>query len=312
MNTPAYPWRSSRPPTKRAPNMAHFQTVKKSASALGLIAGALALTGAAPASPSAKSTWQAGTTKLAIQPPDFLGAYLDFSDACEGGLVPACFAATDALESIGGSAALRYAADVACAAGNSRACVARDLLDSTPILSTLDAHCDAGIAQACRRAGSDRFDGTTLSRDLGGATTNFQKACDLGSALSCVRLYTLYAEGAGVLRDAAAAAKWGGKGCARLSDNDCRMDTTDTTAPLTKARTIDPGEFSLTGNDERASYCLVAVELDQYGTVRRHSLLDCDALTSRSNADVSRWRFIAPTSGTAPFYATVPLYFGGR
>lgn len=255
---------------------------------------------------TALEDWSAGRAALAVNPTE---AWMLFQHACESGLIPACFAATDA-EAAHLDTPLQDALQRLCESGRADACSAR-MIGAHPA-AEVERDCEAGSAASCRRAAGARFDGVSLARDLRGAVKRFARACDLGSGLACYRLSLSYATGLGVLRDQELSASWGGKVCLALGGDTCRMDALDPSVAPAVQRRVDPGEVLVgSNNEERASYCLVAVELDAYGRVLRYALPDCDTLMERGFVSPRTWHFDPPSTGSPPYYAVVPLYLPG-
>ncbi len=261
---------------------------------------------AAPAG-TALAEWRAGVADQQSVPPAPAEAWLHFRESCERGLVPACFAKADLAKALG--SALVPALESSCNAGSVVACDALAVSRAGDDNTELDRLCESGSAVACRVAGRARFDGTERSADVHGAIERFGRACDLGSGLACQRLFVLYAEGVGAVRDASASAAWATKSCALLAETGCRPDTTDPAVPELRQRTVEPGSFQVARHEERASYCLVGAEVDARGEVVRTLAIDCDRLLAPTVAQASEWHFTPPEVGAAPLYAVVPVFF---
>lgn len=276
-------------PSKPAPAAAAETAPACGTDALACYEAALARL-AGPASPEA--------TALAV---------LDHDAACEGGLVPACFAAVRLTKGVDLDA-LRAAWDAACKAGRAQACVraVREGADEE-LRRALVAACDAGWGGACRQLGSWTMEGRGEARDPRDAIARFAQACSRGSGLACSRLATLHAEGLATSRDLDEAQKWADASCLPLARTGCRGDTLDPAAhaPLAARVADDATTLSRFRHEERVGVCRMAVEVDGRGNTLAWTPMDCDDGMVGSvslAAKASRWDVPA---GDGPFYAVL-------
>ncbi|MCK6508177.1 hypothetical protein L6R53_33255 [Myxococcota bacterium] len=264
------------------------------------------------AAPDALAAWAASRAASEAAPPDPVAALIHAADACEGGLLPACFAEAERLRELAPAHALPAALAPACEAGQRTACVLALQAGRSLRALDLDPLCEDGQPRACRLAARLRFDASSFERELADGLSRAGRACDLGSALACLRLATMYHHGLGVSVDDAAAAGWEQRSCVALQANGCRMDTLDPARPAPEVRALSGGETLVARHEERDSACLVAVRIDRRGQVEESLRLDCDLLLLRSDLDPRDWRFTLPSGADSPAHALVPVYLPGH